>query len=84
MHSRNTESQAHSTAVSLQLFDARELHDRRANVLESFSGEMSTGNVLDVGAQVDTGVLLRVAICCCADVSLCVAISQVESYEVSD
>jgi hypothetical protein len=77
MHSRNTESQAHSTAMSLKLFDARELHNGRANVLEPFSGEMSAGDVLDVRSQIDTRVLLRVAICCCADVSLCDAISQV-------
>lgn len=51
-----------SPSVSLKLLNLGQLHDSRANVLESFGGKVGAGDVLLERAQVDAGVLLGKAI----------------------
>lgn len=53
---------ADGSPVGLQLFDGGELHDGGADVLEALLCEGGAGDVLEVGGEVDAGVLLRVAV----------------------
>lgn len=43
-----TQTQADGATVSLQLFDAGELHDRGTDILETLLCEVRAGDVLDV------------------------------------
>jgi hypothetical protein len=56
-----------SASVGLELFNLGELHYGRANIAQTLSCEVCTGDVLDVRAEVDTRVLLGVAVGCCKD-----------------
>lgn len=65
-----TQTQADRATVSLQLFHACKLHNCSTDVLETLLRQIGAGDVLDVGAQVDTRVLLSVSVGGCATVSV--------------
>lgn len=50
--------------VSLELLNLGQLHDCRAHVPQTFSSEVSAGNVLLEGSQVDARVLLGESVRC--------------------
>lgn len=66
----DAEPQADGPPVRFQLFYASEFHYRGTYVLQAFVAEIRARNVLDVGAEVDAGVLLGVAKGCCQCVSI--------------
>jgi hypothetical protein len=70
-HSSYTQAQADCAAVSFELFYARELHDRSTDVFKTLLCEVGAGDVLDVRAQVDSRVLLRVSVGGCVQISTC-------------
>ena len=61
-YSGYTQAQADCAAVSFELFYACELHDRSTDVLKTLLCKVGAGDVLDVRAQVDSRVLLRVSV----------------------
>ena len=54
-------------SVGFELFYLGELHDCLAYVAKALGCEVRAGNVLDIRAEVDTRVLLGVAICSCGE-----------------
>lgn len=52
--------------VGLELLDLGELHDGLSDVAQALLGEVGARDVLLEGAEVDAGVLLGEAVCCCA------------------
>ena len=52
-------------SVGLELFDLGKLHDSATNILQTLSSKLRACDVLEEGAQVDTGVLLGVTVRCC-------------------
>jgi hypothetical protein len=66
-------------SVGLELLHLGELHDCRANVAQTFGCEVCASDVLDVGAEVDTRVLLGVTVGGCeGNVSLMFRINESE------
>ena len=53
---------AHSPPVSLELFDLGKLHHRLSDIAEPLSRQVRARNVLDEGGEVDTRILLGIAI----------------------
>ncbi len=56
------ETNLDGSLVGVELLDASELHDGRADVAETLAGEVGAGNVLHEGGEIDARVLLSVAI----------------------
>lgn len=56
------EANLNGSLVCVQLLDARELHNGRADVAQALAREVRAGNVLHEGGEVDARVLLGVAI----------------------
>lgn len=56
------EANLNGSLVGVQLLDARELHNGRADVAEALAREVGASNVLHEGRKVDARVLLGVAI----------------------
>ena len=53
---------ANSPPMSFQLLHLRQLHDRPSNIPQTLCGEIRARYVLDVGSEINTGVLLCVSV----------------------
>jgi hypothetical protein len=50
--------------VGFEFLDLSQLHHGLAHVAEALGGEVRASDVLDEGCEVDTRVLLGIAVCC--------------------
>lgn len=64
------DTDANSPPVSFKLLHLGQLHDRFTHIPQAFGGQVRAGDVLDERAQVDTRVLLGVAVRCCTSMSV--------------
>ena len=59
------ESDADCSAMSVELFDLSQLHDRRTYVFQAIAGELGAGDVLGERAKVDARILPGIAVSRC-------------------
>jgi hypothetical protein len=58
----NTQSQTNSAAMSFQLLNTSQLHNRTANIPQAVLCELGTCNVLEIRTEVDARILLSVTV----------------------